>query len=235
MIDFSLIEIFLIVFSQIVLLFLFYFFSKKNSKRDDVFRDKLELLESIFRHTKHDKILSLEDIRKIELDQNIKYVNVFSQDIYRDVKNNGQFANEKYNVGTFYETVAKNIKHKKSYNYFLKKDANFRHSVISFFGSHNDLTDVNFVIIPSNKYYFYNEVYLYEYIDSEEYEYKAKAYEFLPSISNEDEEMLYYLELDQKQVKRLLDIKENLLKKHYESSQEEIKLIKSKMNEFSTI
>jgi uncharacterized protein (UPF0216 family) len=242
MINFTFAEIALIIFSQIILLFLFNLFIRKDSKKHDIFKDKLELLESIFTHTKHDKIVNLEDIKKIELDDNIKTVNVFSQDIYRDVKDNGQFSDEKYNVGTFYETVSKNISNNTSYNYFLKKDANFRHSLISFFSSHPKTENIDFIIIPSNKYYFYDEVYLYEYdkpeieiIDGKKHEIKARAYEFLPSISNEDEELLYYLELDEKQIERLLQIKEKLFSKYCDISKNEIELIKSKIGEFSKI
>lgn len=227
--NFSISEIILIIFSQVLLLFLYNLFIRKNIKKEDQFKDKLELLNSIFSNTKHDKIASLEEIKKIEL--KAERISVFSQDIYRDVKDNGQFSDDMYNVGTFYDTVSKNISENKSYNYFIKNDANFRHSLISFLTSHKAVERIKFIIIPSEKYYFYDEVYLYEYYDDTE----PKAYEFLPSISNEDEEQLYYLELDEKQVSRLIQIKNNLLSKYEKDSKYEVEMIKSKIGEFSKI
>ena len=226
---FSYFEIFLIVGSQITLLFLYNVFIKKNTNKQDIFKDKLELINSIFEHTKHDKIVQLDEIKKLELKADT--INVFSSDIYRDVKDDGQFSNDIYNVGTFYDTVSQNINKQKSYNYFIKRDANFRHSLISFFTSHTLVDKIKFIIIPSEKYYFFDEVYLYEYKNGE----KSKAYEFLPSISNEKEERLYYLELDEKQVKRLQTIKNNLTSKYEEISIKEVKQIKSKIDEFSSI
>lgn len=226
--EFSILEIFLIVFSQMVLLFLYNLFIRQDERKHDVFQDKLELLNSIFLHTKHSKIISLEEIKQIELQA--QKVNVFSQDIYRDVKDNGQFANDTYNIGTFYETVQTNLKSGKEYNYFLKKDANHRHSIVSFFKSHPHYEKVEFVIIPSEKYYFYDEVYLYEFNDG-----TFKGYEFLPSISNETEERLYYLELDDKQVKRLFDIKVNLSEKYQVASHNEVLRIQANLDEFSSI
>lgn len=194
-----------------------------------MFKDKLELINSIFKNTKHDKITLLEEIKKTELKAD--EITVFSQDIYRDVKDNGQFSNTMYTIGTFYNVVAKNIQKEKKYNYFIKKDANFKHSLISFFKSHPNSESAEFIIIPSEKYHFYDEVYLYEYKDGSE----AKAYEFLPSISNEKEQTLYYIELDMQQTKRLLSIKNNLKDAYIEESQRDIAQIKSRIDDFSSI
>lgn len=226
---FSFFDMLLIVLSQIVLLFLFHLFFRKDKKKHDVFKDKLELLNSIFANTKHDKIVSLDEIKKRELKANT--INVFSQDIYRDVKDSGQFSHEIYNVGTFYQTVTENLNNKKSYNYFIKRDANFKHSLISFFKSHQSIEKVKFCVIPSEKYYFYDEVYLYEYENGED----AQAYEFLPSISNEESEKLYYLELDAKQVARLITIKNNLIQKYEESSIQDVTQVQANIQEFSSI
>jgi len=227
--SFSYFEIFLIISSQVILLFIYNLFIKKDIKKQDIFKDKLELINSIFKHTKHNKIVQLEDIKKIELDAS--NISVFSADIYRDVKDEGQFSNEIYNVGTFYDTVSKNLNNNKIYNYFIKRDANFRHSLINYFTSHTVVDKVKFFIVPSEKYYFYDEIYLYEYDNG----ITAKAYEFLPSISDEKEERLYYLELDDKQVKRLQNIKQNLASKYEESSTKEVEKIKSKIDEFTIV
>ena len=208
--NFSLLEIFLIVFSQILILFLYHLFTKKEPKKQDIFQDKLDSINAILKNTNHEKIVTLDKIKEIEL--KAKNVTVFSQDIYRDVKDNGQFDKDLYNISTFYDTVQKNIQNGVVYQYFLKKDANFRHSLISYFASHKKIAQIEFYIIPSAKYYFYDEVYLYE-IDG-----KNRAFEFLPSISNEKEQRLFYLELDTIQVKRLESIKLNLISKYKDKS-----------------
>lgn len=136
-----------------------------------------------------------------------------------------------HNIGTFYDVVKENIQNGKKYNYFIKRDANFKHSMISFFKSHDRFDNIDFIIIPSEKYYFYDEVYLYEY----ERDAMAKAYEFLPSISNEKEQMLYYIELDINQTKRLLDIKKHLQKKYGEKSKYDVEKINEKIDEFTNI
>ena len=227
--SFNYIDMVLIVFSQVIILFLFHLFIRKDKKKHDVFKDKLELLNSIFANTKHDKIVSLDELKKRELKAH--RINVFSQDIYRDVKDSGQFSNETYNVGTFFKTVTENLNNKKAYNYFIKRDANFKHSLISFFKSHKFIEKVKFIIIPSEKYYFYDEVYLYEYENGLE----AQAYEFLPSISNEESEKLYFLKLDSNQVSRLLIIRDNLLKKYEETSINDVREVESKIQEFGSI
>lgn len=231
----SLIQIFFIVFIQLFLLFIYHFMTKKGNNKNDLFKDKLELINSIFKNTKHDKITLLEEIKKIELKAD--EMTIFSQDIYRDVKDNGQFSNTMYTIGTFYDIVAENLKSKKDkkYNYFIKRDANFKHSIISFFKSHDSnhtQEKAKFIIIPSDKYHFYDEVYLYEYRDKS---IKPKAFEFLPSISNEKEQILYYIELDENQIARLLKIKDNLQKKYGENSEKDIKEIHEKIDEFSNI
>lgn len=225
--NFSIFEIFLIVFSQIIILFLYYLFTKKEPLKKDVFKDKLELIDAILKNTKHDKIVTLEKIKEVELQADA--ISVFSQNIYRDVKDNGQFSKDVYNISTFYDTVSNNIKNNKKYNYFLKKDANFRHSLISFFTSHTSYENIKFYIIPSEKYYFYDEVYLYE-IGGEK-----RAFEFLPSISDEKEQRLFYLELDHAQVSRLESIKKTLVSKYEKDSVYEVDKIKSKISEFSKV
>ena len=225
--SFSYLEIFLIIFTQIVILFLYHLFTKKEPTKKDIFKDKLELVNTILKNTKHDKIVTLDKIKDIELQADS--VTVFSQDIYRDVKDNGQFSDSMHSISTFYDTVATNIQDGTSYKYFLKKDANFRHSLISFFTSHTLSDNIEFYIIPSEKYYFYDEVYLYN-ING-----KKRAFEFLPSISNEEEQRLFYLELDPMQVKRLESIEKNLIDKYKDESVSEVAKIKSKLSEFSKI
>lgn len=225
--NFSFLEIFLIILTQIVILFLYHIFTKKEPIKKDKFKDKLELLNAILKNTKHDSIITLDKLKDVELESDNIYV--FSQDIYRDVKDNGQFSKNMNNIGTFYETVAENISNDKLYYYFLKKDANYRHSLISFFTSHTNTDNIHFCIIPSEKYFFYDEVYLYE--TNGEY----SAFEFLPSISNEKEQRLYYLELDQTQVNRLKVIKENIFYKYEKDSLEEVNAIKDKLGEFPKI
>ena len=225
--NFSFLEIFLIILTQIVIVFLYHVFTKREPIKKDSFKDKLELLNSIIKNTDHENIITLDKLKDIELESN--NIHVFSQDIYRDIKDNGQLSHNLKNISTFYETVSKNIKEKKSYYYFLKKDANYRHSLISFFTSHENHDNINFCIIPSEKYYFYDEVYLYEKNG------KYRAFEFLPSISNEEEQRLFYLELDPLQVERLQLIKENLYSKYEKSSLNEINIIKAKLGDFSQI
>lgn len=77
--SFSYIEIFLIVLSQLILLFLFNFMMRKSKKKHDVFKDKLELINSILSNTRHDKIAPLDEIKKVELDAD--EITIFSADI----------------------------------------------------------------------------------------------------------------------------------------------------------
>jgi len=57
----------------------------------------------------------------------------------------------------------------------------------------------------------------------------------LPSISNEKEQRLFYLELDPIQVKRLKSMKLNLISKYKDGSSQEVAKIKSKLSEFSKV
>lgn len=216
-------NIVIIVFMQLTLLFLYHLITKKNKQENDILNDKLQMLNAILKSTNHEKIYTLEKIKEIELESDEVFV--FSKDIYRDIKDDGQFSTDLYSISAFYETVKINLTNKKKYCYFLKKDANFRHSIISFYNSHNNTDNVDFYIIPSEKYFFYDEVYLYIKKDKNE----VCAYEFLPSISNEKERRLFFIELDEKQTKRLMDIKNNLIDIYKESSIVELSSIKSKI------
>ncbi len=219
------IDIFIVILLQTTLLFIYYLLTKKPLNNHDIFSDKLEKINSILKSTNHEKIITFEDIRDIELDA--QEIFIFSSDIYRDIKNNGQFSDRLENISTFYKTVSQNLKKDKTYNYYIKKDANFRHSIISFLTSHKENKNVNFFIIPSEKYLFYSEIYLYAIAG------KQRAFEFLPSISNEEERKLFYLELEPKQVKRLNIIKDNLNKSYKKSSIIEIKNIKDNLKKFT--
>lgn len=211
-----------IICSQLVLLFAYHYLTKKDKHKTDTLQDKLQILNAILQSTKHEKIYSIEKIKEIELQSDRIYV--FSKDIYRDVKNNGQFSNDLFSISTFYETVKENLNSKKHYTYFIKKDANFKHSIISFLNSHSSIENVEFIIIPSEKYFFYDEVYLYYSGE------QVSAYEFLPSISNEKEKRLFYIELDESQIKRLEEIKIHLITKYKDSSLDEFLKIKSKLS-----
>ena len=206
------IDVIIIVLIQALLLYIYNLIRNKYKDKNDPLLDKLEIVKAILASTKHDKILSLERIKEIELSS--KEVYIFSKDMFRDVKNNGQFSKDSYNIGTFYPTVKQNLLASKThYTYFIKKDSHWKHFIHSFYDSYNSIKDidkkVDFYMINGNKYFFYDEIYLYinkkdEYI----------AFEFLPSISNEQEQILFYLELGEKQVERLVSIKNNLLKKY---------------------
>jgi len=205
-------DVIIIVLIQVVLLYIYNFIIHKYKDKNDPLLDKLQVVKAILESTKHDKILSLEQIKEIELSS--KEVYVFSKDMFRDVKNNGQFSKDSYNVGTFYPTVKHNLLTSKiHYTYFIKKDSHWKHFIHSFDDSYKSIKDidekVDFHMIDGNKYFFYDEIYLY--INKKN---KYIAFEFLPSISNEKEEMLFYLELGEKQVERLVSIKNNLIRKY---------------------
>jgi len=134
--------------------------------------------------------------------------------MFRDVKNNGQFSKDSFNVGTFFPTVKSNLSRDNvKYTYFIKKDSRWKHFIFNFRDSYRDVENIDhkvtFVMVNSDKYFFYDEIYLYKNKDND-----YSAFEFLPSISNEEEVMLYYLELDSKQTDRLISIKENLIEKY---------------------
>jgi len=193
-------------------MYAYHFATHKYKKQKDPLEEKLEIVRAILESTKHEKILSLDKIKEIELES--KEVFVFSQDMSRDVKNMGQFAEGTFNIGTFYQTVKNNLlTGKVKYTYFLKKDSHWKHFIHSFSKSYTTLDKlddkVNFFLINPEKYFFYDEIYLYKMIDG-----KYLAFEFLPSISNEEEELLFYLELDERQINRLVAIKNNLIQKY---------------------
>ncbi len=206
------IDVVIIVLIQASLLYIYNLIVNKYKDKNDPLLDKLEVVKAILGSTKHDKIQPLNRIKEIEL--KAKEVFVFSNDMLRDVKNNGQFSKESYNIGTFYPTVKKNLKNSNiNYSYFLKQDSHWKHFIYSFADSYNDIKDIDtkigFFMINANKYFFYDEIYLYLNKDN-----TYVAFEFLPSISNEKEQMLFYLELGENQVSRLVSIKENLSKKY---------------------
>jgi len=207
------IDVIIIVVIQSILLLIYHLVVKKYKKIKDPLSDNLKVVRAILESTKHEKILSLDKIKEIEL--NSKEVFVFSKDMFRDVKNSGQFSDEAYNVGTFYPTVKHNLqKTNIIYTYFLKKDSHWKHFIHSFKKSYENIIHVdkrvNFFMIPADKYFFYNEIYLYK-VSKEISENEYIAFEFLPSISNEKDELLFYLELGDKQVNRLTSIKEHLI------------------------
>ncbi len=210
------IDVIIIVLIQAILLYIYNIIVNKYKDEHDPLFAKIEVVKAILESTKHDKILSLESIREIEL--NAKEVYVFSKDMFRDVKNNGQFSKDAYNVGTFYPTVKYNLENTKiHYTYFIKEDSHWKHFIHSFSDSYKSIKNidnkVDFHMISGNKYFFYDEIYLY----LNKYD-NYVAFEFLPSISNEKEQMLFYLELGSNQVDRLKIIKNNLIKKYTKKS-----------------
>jgi len=206
-------DVIIIVLIQSLLLYLYDFFiTKYREKKSDPLIEKLDLIKAILVSTKHDRILSIEQIQEIELHSQAIYI--FSKNMFRDVKNSGQFSKDLYNIGTFYPTVQSNLRNTDiKYSYFIKKDSHWKHFIHSFYDSYRSITDintkVNFHMIKSNKYFFYDEIYLYESKEGE-----FSAFEFLPSISDEKEKRLFYLDLDKKQVQRLITIKDSLQKKY---------------------
>jgi len=208
MIDHFFITILIIVVIQSILLFLYHLIINRNKKNNDVLDEKLKTIEAILKSTKHDKILSIEKIKEIELKSQEVYV--FSKNMFRDVKNNGQFAKNSHNIGTFYPTVRENLSNKNiQYTYFLKKDSHWKHFIYNFSRSYENIDNIDskvkFFMIPAEKYFFYDELYLYKYKN------KYVAFEFLPSISDEANQMLYYLELEEQQINRLNKIKDQLI------------------------
>lgn len=211
MIDDFYLTILMIVIIQSILLFLYHLIINRNKKSNNILTEKLETIEAILKSTKHDKILSLDSIKDKEL--NSQEIYVFSKNMVRDVKNSGQFAKDTFSIGTFYPIVKKNLeKEKIKYTYFLKKDSHWKHFIHNFSNSYENIDDIDlkidFRMIPADKYFFYDELYLYK--SNNQY----TAFEFLPSISNEENQILYYLELEPKQVDRLVKIK-NTLKNTY--------------------
>jgi len=205
-------DVAIIVLLQSLIVYIYHYAVHTYKKQKDPLVEKLEVVKAILASTKHEKILSLDRIKELEL--NSKEIFVFSQDMSRDVKNIGQFAEDQYRVGTFYETVKNNLSSTTvKYTYFLKKDSHWKHFIHSFNDSYetaSELDDrVDFYLIDADKYFFYDEIYLYKTVDE-----KYSAFEFLPSISNEEEKLLFYLELDDTQVARLVAIKDNLTKKY---------------------
>ncbi len=207
MMDDFFVTVVIIVITQSVLLFLYHLIINRDKKNNDILDEKIDTLKAILKSTKHDKILSLDKIKDKEL--NSQEVYIFSKNMFRDVKNNGQFSRSAHNVGTFYPTVKENLKLDKQYTYFLKKDSHWKHFIHNFSQSYGNIHEidskVNFFMIPAEKYFFYDELYLYV-CDG-----KYIAYEFLPSISDEENQMLYFLELEEQQVNRLKKIKDELM------------------------
>jgi len=206
------INVLIIVILQAILLFLYHFTRNKYEKKADPLNERLEIISAILASTKHEKILTLEKIVEIELKS--KAVFVFSKDILRDVNDSGQFSNESHSVGTFYPTVKKNLaRNDVHYTYFLKQDSHWKHFVYSFSDSYKSIKNIDnkvmFFMIPAEKYFFYDEIYLYQ-----DHNGIYSAFEFLPSISDEEERVLYYLELGDKQIERLVQIKETLQKSY---------------------
>jgi len=209
-------NIILIVVIQSILLLVYYLIVDKSKNNIDILDEKLKTINAILKNTKHESIISLKKLKDIEDDA--KEVYVFSKDMLRDVKNSGQFSDDAFNVGTFYEIVNENLKKESAkYIYFIKKDSHWKHFIYSFKESYLNIEGINdkvkFHLINENKYFFYDEIYLY--IDKDD---NKRAFEFLPSISNEKEKSLYYLELTETQVNRLFLIKDNLTHEYKEKS-----------------
>lgn len=207
------IDVIIIVVIQSTLIFIYNIFINKYKKIKDPLSDNLKVVRAILESTKHEKILSLDRIKEIERES--KEVFVFSKDMFRDVKNSGQFSDEAYNVGTFYPTVRNNLNNTNiNYTYFLKQDSHWKHFIYSFKISYKDIINIDnrisFFMIPADKYFFYDEIYLYR-VSKEVNKNEYIAFEFLPSISNEKDELLFYLELGDNQVNRLRAIKEQLI------------------------
>jgi len=215
------ITILTIILIQSILLFVYELIKNSNKKDNEEMDNKIKTIEAILKSTKHDKILSLDRIKAIEFES--EEVSVFSKNMYRDVKDGGNFAKNSQDIGTFYETVKTNLLGEEVvYNYFLRKDTQWKHFIDNFERSYREIkridSVVRFIAIPANKYFFYDEVYLYRNKKTKEY----SAFEFLPSISNEEKQLLFYLELDEIQTARLLSIKKSLSLEYGESSLSEL-------------
>ena len=223
------IDVIIIVTIQSTLLLIYNIVINKYKNNKDPLSDNLKIVRAILESTKHEKILSLDRIKEIESSSDEVFV--FSKDMFRDVKNSGQFSDEAYNVGTFYSTVKENLKNTDiNYTYFLKKDSHWKHFIHSFKKSYENIINIDnrvkIFMIPADKYFFYDEIYLYR-VSKGINKNKYIAFEFLPSISNEKDKLLFYLELGDKQVDRLIDIKEQLISSYKEEKLSEL-LIENK-------
>lgn len=192
----------IVIISIVIYTIVDLFFDKSDhDKLSKQLNDKLSLVEKMLEMKGLQTIVTNEEIEKEE--KNAKEIILIVENLTLDI-----------NGGKYFEEVHENIKSGKQYTYYLKYD-NHTHSQIE---QHNDdhyskLKDVTgtkepkFILIPSNEYSFFSDIYIY-YIQKKG-ELIKKAFELLPNLSRVDdkgEETLFYLEFSEEQVKKLNNI-----------------------------
>lgn len=195
--------VYMVIITQITLLALYQLWLYKSKNDTASVDSELKLINELLGLKKHDKIVTLKDVEEEE--KKAGKVVVFSENIYRDIKNDGSFPIGTPGLETYADTVSRNLKDGKKYQYFLKNDTHSRHIYKTYLNTHQEAIDSNkelaeFVFIPSNLFSFYSEVNLYlmpseKFITIEGYfsnnirleEQEQKLLNYLKKETNEEE------------------------------------------------
>ena len=194
------------------------FFDKSDHDRlSKDLNNKLHLVQSMLETKGLETIVTDKEIEEEEKKSN--EIILIVEDLFLDISPefNTEFQTDKQ-IGSYFDEVHNNIKNGKQYTYYLKYDNNTHKAIELHNQSHynnlKNLVNVKeplFILIPSNEYNFFSDIYIY--IDIKE---NKKAYEYLPSLIKENidtqQTTLFYLQFDKNQVSKLSHILTNTKK-----------------------
>jgi len=200
---------------------------KKNRELDQ----RLDIVKTIMKDNGHDQITTFANVAEVERESD--EIIVITEDLLTDIESNGEYDNNDYTIGLFAKDVHQNIKNGIQYIYYIKNDMKTNRTIKNHYYSHYlklkkenpslEIKEPKFILIPSEKFCFFSEVYLYKKNNSQE---DDQAFEWLPAVSERRTKVMYYVKLDKNQTSFLNDILVNLEKEYHAVSKQEVDKIK---------
>jgi len=192
---------------------------------------RLDIIKTIMKDNGQDQITTFKYVTEVERESD--EIIVITEDLLTDIESNGDYAAINESIGLFAKDVHENIKKGIQYTYYVKNDMKTNRTIKNHFYSHYlkireenpelNIKEPHFILIPSDKFCFFSEIYLYKKNNAQK---DDQAFEWLPAVSDQRTRVMYYVKLDKHQTSTLNDILVNLHKEYYKLSKEEVDKIK---------
>lgn len=197
--------------------------------------ERLDIIRTIMQDNGHNQITTFKYVTEVEKESD--EIIVITEDLLTDIESNGEYDGKNESIGLFAKDVHENIKKGIQYTYYIKNDMKTNRTIKNHFSSHYQkikkenpelsIKEPKFILIPSDKFCFFSEIYLYKKNNEQQ---KDQAFEWLPAVSDQRTRVMYYVNLDTHQTSALNDILVNLHKEYYKSSEIEVDKIKESLN-----
>lgn len=208
---------------------------RQEMKKDsEEITERLDILRTIMEDNGYNQITTFKNVAEVE--REAEEIVVITEDLLTDIEPNGEYTKDNEVVGLFVKEVHANIRRGIKYTYYLKNDMKTNRSIKNHIRSHYNkilsetpelkIQEPEFILIPSEKYCFFSEIYLYK---KSSFQNDDMAFEWLPAVSDQRTLTMYYVNLDNNQVSMLNDILVNLHKDYYNVSKNEVMKIKESL------